>query len=221
MKKINLLILFLSMITLVNAQVKSSTSKEKKSVTIEKYTDKDGNEVIEKKVLEGDAVKKESDEKGGRSVKIYADSMGTVSYTHLDVYKRQAWTWAMAHTLWIGLVLAFIFYAFLHHFSSTNSKIKYRIGLGLLALLPVSSFIAFLSYLPSSENSTSVITYFSTNTAAFSTPEQLTVKPAFSSYIYKYSDSLFLLWVIGIGILSIRMPVSYTHLDVYKRQGLI
>ena len=76
MKKINLLILFLSMITLVNAQVKSSTSKEKKSVTIEKYTDKDGNEVIEKKVLEGDAVKKESDEKGGRSVKIYADSMG-------------------------------------------------------------------------------------------------------------------------------------------------
>lgn len=76
MKKINLLILFLSTISLIHAQVKSSTSKQKKSVTIEKYTDKDGNEVIEKKVLEGDAVKKESEEKTGRSVKIYADSMG-------------------------------------------------------------------------------------------------------------------------------------------------
>lgn len=76
MKKINLLLLFLSTISLIHAQVKSSTSKQKKSVTIEKYTDKDGNEVIEKKVLEGDAVKKESEEKTGRSVKIYADSMG-------------------------------------------------------------------------------------------------------------------------------------------------
>ena len=64
------------MIHVLHAQVKSSTSKQKKSVTIEKYTDKEGNEVIEKKVLEGDAVKKEGDEKGGRSVKIYADSMG-------------------------------------------------------------------------------------------------------------------------------------------------
>ena len=131
-----------------------------------------------------------------------------------------AWTWAMAHTLWIGLVLAFIFYAFLHHFSSTNSKIKYRIGLGLLALLPVSSFIAFLSYLPSSENSTSVITYFSTNTAAFSTPEQLTFKPAFSSYIYKYSDSLFLIWVIGIVILSIRMLWSYVQVQKLKANAV-
>lgn len=76
MKKINLLLLFLSTISLIHAQVKSSTSKQKKSVTIEKYTDKDGNEVIEKKVLEGDAVKKESEEKTGRSIKIYADSMG-------------------------------------------------------------------------------------------------------------------------------------------------
>lgn len=76
MKKINILLFCICSIGMLQAQVKSSTSKQKKSVTVDKYIDKDGNEVIEKKVLEGDAVKKEADEKGGRSVKIYTDSMG-------------------------------------------------------------------------------------------------------------------------------------------------
>ncbi len=76
MKKIYIILICTCIIGSLQAQVKTSTGKQKKSVTIEKYTDKDGNEVIEKKVLEGDAVKKESSEKSGRSVKIYADSMG-------------------------------------------------------------------------------------------------------------------------------------------------
>ncbi len=55
-----------------------SSKKQKRVVTIEKSKDKDGNEVIEKKILEGDAVKKDMEwnEKGGSTIKITSDSMG-------------------------------------------------------------------------------------------------------------------------------------------------
>lgn len=61
----------------ISAQSESS-KKQKRVVTIEKSKDKDGNEVIEKKILEGDAVKKDMEwnEKGGSTIKITADSMG-------------------------------------------------------------------------------------------------------------------------------------------------
>jgi PDZ domain len=53
----------------------STSKKEKKVVTIKKSTDKDGNEVIEKKILEGDAAKNaDLNEKGDRVVKIITDS---------------------------------------------------------------------------------------------------------------------------------------------------
>lgn len=56
----------------------TKTKKEKKVVTIRKSTDKDGNEVIEKKILEGDAVTKEVEElKGdGKTIRITIDSSG-------------------------------------------------------------------------------------------------------------------------------------------------
>lgn len=55
----------------------SSSKKDKKVITIKKSTDKDGNEVIEKKILEGDAVKNDVfDEKGDRVVNIITDSTG-------------------------------------------------------------------------------------------------------------------------------------------------
>lgn len=55
-----------------------SSKKQKRVVTIEKSKDKEGNEVIEKKILEGDAVKKDMEwnEKGGSTIKITSDSMG-------------------------------------------------------------------------------------------------------------------------------------------------
>lgn len=54
----------------------STTKKEKKVVTIQQSTDKDGNEVIEKKILEGDAVKNEKIEKDGKVIRITVDSLG-------------------------------------------------------------------------------------------------------------------------------------------------
>lgn len=54
----------------------STTKKEKKVVTIQQSTDKDGNEVIEKKILEGDAVKDEKIEKDGKVIRITVDSLG-------------------------------------------------------------------------------------------------------------------------------------------------
>jgi C-terminal processing protease CtpA/Prc len=56
----------------------SSSKKEKKVVTVKKSVDKDGNEVIEKKILEGDAVKKldEENDRVGRTIHITIDSNG-------------------------------------------------------------------------------------------------------------------------------------------------
>ncbi len=54
-----------------------STKQQKKVVTFEKKIDKDGNEVIEKKILEGDAIKSnELDEDDDRIIKIEMDSLG-------------------------------------------------------------------------------------------------------------------------------------------------
>lgn len=77
MKKLIISALLLTCTVYVSLPAQSSSSsKQKKSVTIEKHIDKDGNEVIEKTIKEGDAVKSDTNDKGGRSVKIYADSMG-------------------------------------------------------------------------------------------------------------------------------------------------
>lgn len=56
----------------------SSTKKEKKVVTVKKSIDKDGNEVIEKKILEGDAAKKSNDDidQNGGTIHITIDSNG-------------------------------------------------------------------------------------------------------------------------------------------------
>ena len=62
----------------LNLTVGQSTTvkKEKKVVTIEQSIDKDGNEVIVKKILEGDAVKNENIVKDGKVIRITIDSLG-------------------------------------------------------------------------------------------------------------------------------------------------
>lgn len=63
----------------LHAQVVGQTStskKEKKVVTIRQSTDKDGNEVIEKKILEGDAAQHEKITKDGQVIHITIDSLG-------------------------------------------------------------------------------------------------------------------------------------------------
>lgn len=127
-----------------------------------------------------------------------------------------AWTWSMAHSLWIGLVLAFIFYAFLQQFASSSSKTKYRVGLGLLTVLPVSSLILFIYYLPSAESGESVITYFSTNSVSNANALDSPPNPVLSSFINEYSNSLFLFWVVGMAMLSIRMLWSYVQIQKLK-----
>ncbi|MEP7323558.1 MAG: PDZ domain-containing protein [Saprospiraceae bacterium] len=82
MKSYCLFILLFSFSIIIQAQSdtkthSSSSKNEKKVITIKKSTDKDGNEVIEKKILEGDAVKNaDLNERGDRVVKIITDSTG-------------------------------------------------------------------------------------------------------------------------------------------------
>ncbi|MDZ4708386.1 MAG: PDZ domain-containing protein [Saprospiraceae bacterium] len=75
MKFIYSLICLLAIFNLAVGQ-SAPVKKEKKVVTIEKSTDKDGNEVIEKKILEGDAVKNEKIIEDGKVIRITIDSLG-------------------------------------------------------------------------------------------------------------------------------------------------
>jgi len=85
MKFVISLIFLLAIHTLAVSQ-SSQSKKEKKVVIIQKSTDKDGNQVTEKKILEGDAIQKEKsmndDERqsiriSGDVIRITIDSLGT------------------------------------------------------------------------------------------------------------------------------------------------
>jgi len=78
MKFVFSLICLLAIHTLAVSQ-SSQSKKEKKVVIIQKSTDKDGNQVTEKKILEGDAIQKEKsiNEENGNVIRITIDSLGT------------------------------------------------------------------------------------------------------------------------------------------------
>ncbi len=78
MKKFSLIIVSVFFISGLTIGQSGTSVKKRKVVTIEKKIDKNGNEVIEKKILEDDAVKKDVDwnDKEGTTIHIDADSSG-------------------------------------------------------------------------------------------------------------------------------------------------
>ncbi len=72
------LLIIVAVCTVFNLHAQTDKNKDSKVITIEKKIDKDGNEVIEKKVLEGDAAKKAKDigDQDDRTIQISTDSNG-------------------------------------------------------------------------------------------------------------------------------------------------
>lgn len=139
----------------------------------------------------------------------------------------QAWVWAMVHSVWIGLVLAFIFYTYLGLNPSSSSKTKYRVGISLMTLLPVSVLIAFILSFP--EQLTSNL---SANTAAggsLSTSAVTVLNPSanipdflsWMSGIEQHVQLIFLLWSLGVIMFSIRMAMGYHQVYRLRSESMV
>lgn len=132
-----------------------------------------------------------------------------------------AWAWAMIHSVWIGLVFAFLYYAFLQNFSFKSAKVKYGAGITMLLILPIISVSIFINCLPDHIPNTS-ITYSSNLPLAASHPmvaEPSMVHPTFSSWINDHSNSFFLFWILGMVMMSVRMLIAYAQIERIKTQA--
>jgi bla regulator protein blaR1 len=144
------------------------------------------------------------------------DSIFTTGISHWF----SAWVWALIHSLWIGLVAALLFYAILQYAHGLASRIKYLLGLGLVALVPFCTFLCFLSALPFSSSLDS-ITSLSTSDPLHS----LLIHPAMISLswtdrITAHASTIFSIWLLGVCLLSIRTAWGYREIYKIKQSAL-
>jgi len=137
----------------------------------------------------------------------------------------QAWVWAMLHSVWIGLVLAFIYYTYLGLKPGASSKTKYRVGISLMALLPVSVLIAFIFSIP--EQALANLSMASSGGGVFSTPavsvstqgKNLPVMLSWMSQVEQHVQIIFLFWSLGVIMFSIRMAMGYHQIYRLRSQS--
>jgi len=138
----------------------------------------------------------------------------------------QAWVWAMLHSVWIGLVLAFIYYTYLGLKPGASSKTKYRVGISLMTLLPVSVLIAFIFSIPEQapvhlSMATSGGGVFTTSSATVSTQgNNLPVILSWMLQIEQHVQIIFLLWSLGVVMFSIRMAMGYHQIYRLRSQSI-
>lgn len=138
----------------------------------------------------------------------------------------QAWVWAMVHSVWIGLVLAFIFYTYLGLNPSCSSKTKYRVGISLFTLLPVSVLIAFILSFPEQipSNLSAAVTVGGTLTTSVAVSNPSSNLPDFLNWmsgIEQHVQVIFLLWSLGVILFSIRMAMGYHQIYRLRSQSMV
>ncbi|MEP7266769.1 MAG: M56 family metallopeptidase [Saprospiraceae bacterium] len=126
-----------------------------------------------------------------------------------------AWTWALIHSMWIGLVLAFMFYSFLRYYSGLPAKMKYAVGICLFTVLPISTFTIFIYNLLKG----SIPEVLNINAAPGRLIEPVIINASTAvnlpwvNQISQYSDSIFLVYTIGVIILSLHMMIDYRRVE--------
>jgi len=139
----------------------------------------------------------------------------------------QAWVWAMLHSVWIGLVLAFIFYTYLGLKPTASSRAKYRVGMILMSLLPVSVLIAFLYSIPDvAPVNLAIASTAGTAVSAAAIPAVATTNslPVFLSWmtqIEQHVQLIFLIWSMGVLMFSIRMAMGYHQIYRLRSGSLV
>lgn len=137
----------------------------------------------------------------------------------------QAWVWAMIHSVWIGLVLAFIFYTYLGLKPAASSRAKYRVGIILMSLLPIGVAIAFVCSIPQSVTAVTLASSVSSinYSPALTTSVQSGNIPPFLSWmtqIEQHVQLIFLLWSLGVLLFSIRMAMGYHQVYRLRLQAM-
>ncbi|MEP7323559.1 MAG: M56 family metallopeptidase [Saprospiraceae bacterium] len=137
-----------------------------------------------------------------------------------------AWIWALMHSIWIGLVLAFIYYSYLNIFHSASARTKYNIGMALFLLIPVGCMIAFGISLRNQMNTQALglsaihpgTLVYVNNSSSFNTATSGT---SLGQSITPYIPSIFFVWCIGVLLLSLRMIIGYREINLLRKQSTI
>lgn len=137
----------------------------------------------------------------------------------------QAWVWAMLHSVWIGLVLAFVFYTYLGLNPRATAKTKYRVGVSLLALLPITILAAFYYSMPSAEPVNTVIAANLAPVQSTAASHVVTTGHTLPSYlswmngIERHVQLIFFFWSTGVILFSIRMAMGYREIFRLRSQS--
>lgn len=135
----------------------------------------------------------------------------------------QAWVWAMIHSVWIGLVLAFVFYSWLGLSPRASAKSKYRVGMALLLLLPAGVFVAFLLSIPESQTIREASAmvgdpFLKVQVPAMENNSPSSMASLWMSKIENHVQLIFLIWSLGVILFSLRMALGYHQLSRLRRE---
>jgi beta-lactamase regulating signal transducer with metallopeptidase domain len=136
-----------------------------------------------------------------------------------------AWVWAMIHSIWIGLTLAFMYYAYLSLSHTASARAKYTVGMTLFILLPVGCLIAFIASIPAQAQlaANTIADLPGATAVSFNTGivEAVPAENFYTQRINHYLPSLFTIWCLGVILLSIKMIAGYREITVLRNRATI
>ena len=134
-----------------------------------------------------------------------------------------AWVWSMIHSVWIGLVLAFMYYTYLSMNIHTKAKSKYAVGMALFLLLPIGSLVAFIMSMPVHLDTQTQTIISSSNSDGIMANRILDqsagIGYSFGQNINQYIPSIFLVWCLGVVLLCLRMIVGYREITSLRKKA--
>lgn len=130
----------------------------------------------------------------------------------------QSWTIAMVHSLWIGLGIAFVYYVYLDRYAHHTASTKYKAGIGLISILPLSVGIAFIQAMPKRSfdvlHNSRLNASYVLNTAGDSFSSVLTKNQSLIDRILVHDQLICTLWFVGVLMCMVRLMIGYR--EVYR-----
>ncbi|HNR09075.1 MAG TPA: M56 family metallopeptidase [Saprospiraceae bacterium] len=135
----------------------------------------------------------------------------------------QAWVWAMIHSVWIGLVLAFVFYSWLGLSPRASARSKYRVGMSLMLLMPAFVLLAFLLSIPEPQTAGLVQAVVGDPIHAVQAPvlenkAYASMASLWMSKIENHVQLIFLIWSLGVILFSLRMALGYHQIGRLRKE---
>ncbi|HSQ36115.1 MAG TPA: M56 family metallopeptidase, partial [Candidatus Binatia bacterium] len=142
----------------------------------------------------------------------------------------EALGWTLFHSLWQGTLAALGFAVFLYFSRRTSSRMRYGLGLAVLALMLLASVLTFRNHYHTAGADAAVLMSGTSGSAAMALPVNGVTGPAtekaplssqrviafFSDYFSRHLPLLVTLWLLGVLFLTLRFTGGMLYLQRLK-----